>query len=686
MTDVASPKAAHLATPDHPKAGSVETKEAIGVYDPMSAQMARRVLVIGSGPAGVRFAHEMLKREPNAELTLFGNEPYAPYNRVLLSALLSGDASYHDIQTSLPDQEKHVGFRQLVATITHIDPEQKVVTDNQGVRYNYDQLVIATGSRPHIPNIPGVQQAGVYTFRNLKDAEALSARVSRCRHVVVVGGGLLGLEAARGMLKFNTKVTLVQQATRLMNRQLDDTAAQQLRRKVEDLGINVVTESGVRVIHGEEGRVVGVTTRTGEQIDCDTVLLCTGVSPNTRLAIHANLKVARAIVVNDQLQTSNPNIYAIGECSEHQGQVYGLVNPGFEQAAIAADVISGGASAYLGSLEVSRLKVVGEQVCSMGEVAELPSRPFLSELVYRNKSQGIYRKLVIDKGKLIGAIGIGEWPESRRIQEAFKQQRTISKWQQLWFRLGGKLWSESDTDDVKAWPADAMVCQCNGITQGQLVEAVANGADSIGALQATTSAGTVCGSCKPLLSQLIGSNEPAAKEKGWQTLMVMSLIAVLVVFAMSLMPALTVADSVLERGWFEGIWNDKFWKQVTGFTLLGLSVIGLLMSLRKRLGWTKMGDFAYWRLLHGVLGAACAGLLIAHTGFHLGANLNQLLMLNFLAVLVFGASAGAVVAISHQFNPMKSAAIRKFWTWLHTLVTWPLPILLSIHILTVYYF
>lgn len=683
MSDVATPQAAPLATP---KPSEQAVSQPVGIYDPTSAQLARRVLVIGSGPAGVRFAHEMLKREPNAELTLFGNEPYAPYNRVLLSALLSGDASYHDIQTSLPNEQKHPGFRQLVATITHIDPELKVVTDNQGVRYNFDQLVIATGSRPHVPNIPGVKQAGVYTFRNLKDAEALSARVSRCRHVVVVGGGLLGLEAARGMLKFNTKVTLVQQATRLMNRQLDDAAAAQLRAKVEALGINVVTESGVRVIHGEDGRVTGVTTRSGEQIDCDTVLLCTGVSPNTRLALMANLKVARAIVVNDQLQTSTPDIYAIGECCEHQGQVYGLVNPGFEQAAIAADVISGGASAYLGSLEVSRLKVVGEQVCSMGEVADLPERPFQSELVYRNKAQGIYRKLVIYKGKLIGAVGIGDWPEARRIQEAFKQQRTISPWQKMWFRLGGKLWSDDSDGDIKAWPADAIVCQCNNISQGQLLEAVAEGADSVAALQTTTAAGTVCGSCKPLLTQLIGSTEPAAKETGWLTLLTMSLLAVLIVAAMAFTPALTVADSVLERGWFEGVWNDKFWKQVTGFTLLGLSVIGLLMSLRKRMGWTVLGQFAYWRLLHGVLGAACAGLLIVHTGFHLGANLNQLLMLNFLAVLVLGASAGAVVAFSHKFNPMKTTAIRKFWTWLHTLVAWPLPILLSIHILTVYYF
>ncbi|MBW8192533.1 FAD-dependent oxidoreductase [Neiella marina] len=683
MTDVALAKAAPLATR---KDSLADSKEPVGTYDPTEAQLARRVLIIGAGPAGVRFAHELLKREPNAEVTLFGNEPYAPYNRVLLSALLAGDASYHDIQTALPDEQKHPGFRQLVATITHIDHEQKVVTDNQGIRYNYDQLVLATGSRPHVPNIPGVQQTGVYTFRNLKDTEALSARASRCRHVVVVGGGLLGLEAARGMLKFNTKVTLVQQATRLMNRQLDDDAASRLRQKVEALGIEVVTESGVREVLGEQGRVTGVTTRSGDHIECDTVLLCTGVSPNTRLALYANIKVARAIVVNDQLQTSVADVYAIGECSEHQGQVYGLVNPGFEQAAIAADVICGGASAYLGSLEVSRLKVVGEQVCSMGEVAELPSRPFQSELVYRNKSQGIYRKIVIYKGKLIGAVGIGEWPEARRIQEAFKQQRSISKWQQMWFRLGGKLWSDDSEGDIKAWPADAVVCQCNNINQGQLLEAIAEGAGSVTELQQATSAGTVCGSCKPLLTQLIGSAEPAAKETGWLTMLTMSLVAVLVVCAMAFTPALSVADSVLERGWFEGIWNDKFWKQVTGFTLLGLTVIGLVMSLRKRLGWTKLGNFGYWRVLHGVLGAACAGMLIVHTGFHLGANLNQLLMFNFLAVLVLGASAGAVVAFSHKFNPMKTTAIRKFWTWLHTLVAWPLPILLSIHILTVYYF
>ncbi|MCM2680090.1 FAD-dependent oxidoreductase [Echinimonas agarilytica] len=663
-----------------------DSANSVGIYDPIEAAKSRRVLVIGSGPAGVRFAHELLKREPNAQVTLFGNEPYAPYNRVLLSALLAGDATYHDIQTALPDEETYKKFRILTATITHVAPSEKRITDNLGQGYEYDQLVIATGSRPHVPNIPGVKQQGVYTFRNLKDTESLSARISRARHVVVVGGGLLGLEAARGMLKFNTKVTLIQQASRLMNRQLDEPSAKLLRDKVEALGIEVVTESGVRVIEGRDNRVTGVVMRNGDTLECDTVLLCTGISPNVDLGLQANIRVARAIVVDDQLQTSRKDIYAIGECCEHNGFTYGLVSPGFEQAAIAADVITGGQARYQGSLEVSRLKVVGEQVCSMGEVADLPSRPYQSVVTYHNKSNGIYRKLVIYKGRLIGAVGLGEWPEARRIQEAFKQQRSFSFMQLMWFRLGGKLWSESDTDNVQAWPQSAIVCQCNNISQGELVAAVEQGATSVESLQLTTNAGTVCGSCKPLLAQLTGSHAEPQKEKGWLPMALMSVLAVMFASLMLFIPGLSVSDSVQQQPWFEDIWNDKFWKQVTGFTLLGLSVIGLLMSLRKRMGWTQMGQFSYWRLLHGVLGATCAGMLLVHTGFHLGDNLNRWLMVDFLAVLGCGALAGIVVANSHKFSPAKAISMRKFWSWIHTLVAWPLPILLSIHILTVYYF
>ena len=642
-----------------------------------------RVIVVGAGPVGIRFAQELLRKLPNAQVSVFSNEPYAPYNRVQLSAVLAGQIAVENITIALPNTADHPNFSHQINTISAIKPELNRVVDINGNEHSYDKLVIATGSRPHVPNIPGVEQTGVYTFRNLKDAEALYSRVSRSRHTVVVGGGLLGIEAARALLRFNTQVTLVQQAPRLMNRQLDAAAAAHLQAKIEHLGVQVITQSGVRAVHGQ-GRVTGVTLYSGQELECDTVLLCAGIKINERLARKAGIKISRGIAVDDNLATSVHDIYAIGECCEHEGETFGLVAPGFEQAAVLADHLAGGSAEYHGSVSVSRLKVVDEPVCSMGEVNEFGDRPFLKEVVH--KKGDCYRKLVIHRGKIIGAVGIGEWGEAQRIQEAFRSGRRIWPWQLWRFRITGDAWGGGFGDDPNGWPASAVVCQCNGIDQGTLVSAVASGNDTLPKLQACTGAGTVCGSCKPLLNELVGYPSAAEAEKGSRVVQIFSLIALVIIAVIFFTPASQVADSYIAQTTFEKIWNDKYWKQVTGFTLLGLTTLGLTVSLRKRLLGNRLGDFAYWRILHITLGLACAAVLIFHTGFHLGANLNRLLILDFLAVLIMGSLAGLVVSYSHKFKASKSPKIRKTWTWLHILIAWPLPVLLLFHVLSVYYF
>ena len=327
------------------------------------------VIVIGSGPVGIRFIEELLRHCPDSEIILFGDESCKPYNRVQLSALLAGEISRDSIDLPLPDQNQFKHFSFIPSAITDIDRNNKTVTDATGTNYFYDQLVIATGAKAHRPNIYGDDLQGVYSFRSLKDTESLYARILRSRHIVVVGGGLLELEAAKGLLKYNTQVTVVQQGPRLMKRQLDNQAAELLEKEVRSLGINVVTNSGVRSIHGLES-VSGVVTRDGDNIPCDTVLFCAGITPNIKIARDAGLKISTGIVVNDQLQTSDNNIYAIGECCEHKGTTYGLVNPGYEQAAIAAATIAATSSQtaliakeknaqprYQGSLFISHLKV-----------------------------------------------------------------------------------------------------------------------------------------------------------------------------------------------------------------------------------------------------------------------------------------------------------------------------------------
>ena len=667
----------------------------VDIYEPRPQRTASQaddsdtpadsIIIIGSGPVGMRLIKDLFRKSPQAHVTLFGNEPFQPYNRVQLSAFLAGDLNRDDLDIPLPSNQSSPNFSFIIASIQSIDTANKRVKDANGNEHLYDQLVLAVGARAHQPNIPGIDQTGVYTFRNLKDTESLYARVARSRHTVVMGGGLLGLEAAKALLRHSTQVTLVQQGSRLMNRQLDEQAAKLLQQKVEQLGIRVVTESGVREIYGD-GNVTGVRTFSGEHIECDTVLVCAGIKPNVELARAAGLNVATGILVDDQLHTSDPSIFAIGECCEHRGLTYGLVSPGYEQAAVAADVLAGGTSSYQGSLFVSRLKVVGQQVYSMGEVNDLPQRPLQSEWRFQKSPSGIYRKLVLHRGRIIGAVGFGDWPELSRVQEHFQGGRYLWPWQRLFFALSGRLWASQVSERVSQWRDDAIVCQCNSITKGDLDIAMSNGSSTALALQHQTGAGSVCGTCKPLLEELVGSTSPAGKELAWGPVLGVSLIALFTVLYFLLSPAAEVSKTFLDIGWFEQLWNDKYWKQVTGFTILGLSIASLLMSLRKRLKYSWLGNFGYWRLMHISVGAICAALLIFHTGFHLGANLNRFLMINFLAIVVLGSLTGSIVSLSHKLSPQRARSLRKFWSWSHIVVTWPLPALLAVHIFTVYYF
>jgi nitrite reductase (NADH) large subunit len=222
-------------------------------------QLAQRIVVIGAGPAGIRFAEELSQINPDVEIHIFSNEPYRPYNRVQLSAFLAGDIEREDLDIELPNLSTNISFE--IAAIHHIERENKRIIDMNGNSYSYDKLVIATGARARTPNIPGAEMPGVYSFRNLKDAEHLYARVLRARHIVIAGGGLLGCEAAKALRRYNTDVTLVQQDDRLMNLQLDDTAAEQLKQNLEGLGVRVITNDGVRVVHGDSS-VTGVDIRS----------------------------------------------------------------------------------------------------------------------------------------------------------------------------------------------------------------------------------------------------------------------------------------------------------------------------------------------------------------------------------------------------------------------------------------
>ena len=632
---------------------------------------------------GVRVAQELCRRQPDLPVVLYGAERREPYNRVRLSSFLAGelrwDAPTRDLE--LPAEANLE--RRFGCAIAAIARNSRRVVDAQGHIQAYGQLVLAMGSRPYVPDIPGIARPNVYTFRDYNDAERLLARRMRSRRTVVLGGGLLGVEAARAMHRFNTEVVVIEQEGRLMPQQLDEAAAALLRSHVERLGIEVVTGDGVRRALGETC-VEAVQLRSGRRIDCDTVVVATGIRPNTELALQAGLAIGRGIRVDDAMRTNDPHVFAVGECAEHREIVYGLVAPGLEQAAVAASQICGGHARYMGSLSAARLKVLALPVFSIGRVREGHKLDLARSRVYRPAGGRAYAKIVVERGRLIGAIALGELPEIGRLQEAVTRARRVLPWQAWRFGRTGSLWPEVQLGGVAAWPDSVAVCNCTGVTRGQLGRALASGCASAAALAAATGAATVCGSCRPLLAELAGSAGRVAPARGGRWLLAVGAISL---FAALLAAAFSIPyPGTVQISWaWDLLWRESFWKQASGFTVLGLSLLALTLSLRKRIRKISFGDFAMWRVAHAVLAVLTLAGLAVHTGGRLGANLNLALMASFLGVIVLGTVAGGVVALEHRLGA-RAAQLRRAWTWAHLILFWPVPVLLGMHVFKSYYF
>lgn len=665
-----------------------QTAEKLPEYlaDGFEDQAERPIVVVGNGPVGMRAVMEIWDRLPDWPVVIYGDEQYEPYNRVRLSSWLAGELNWNELMQPLrrpfgAKLEERFGYR-----VVSIDRDNKFVIDQSGRLQYYHKLILATGSSPFVPNIPGIELNGVFTFRNLDDTNRLLARRASSHHTVVLGGGLLGLEAARGMQPGNTKVTVIEHADRLMNRQLDEAASEQLQNDVEALGIDIVIGDGVKEIFGRE-RVQGLNLRSGRTLRCDTLIVAAGIRPNIELAQQAKLAFGRGIKVDDAMRSSDPDIYAIGECAEHRQQVYGLVAPGLEQAAVAAADMAGLESNYAGSITASRLKVVGTPVFSMGPVGAGEDQTYAKAYAYRDDEQGVYRKILIRRHRLVGAVGIGDWDETMRLQTAIGNNELIWPWQLLRFHRTGQLWPEEENQGVSSWPEQSVVCLCTGVTRGAMSEAITFGAQSVADVSKATGASTVCGSCKPQIQQLLGSKvkpEPVAMHR---TLLGFAGLTLLATLLFLLGPVLPYADSVQNSWHWDVLWRDGLFKQISGFSILGLVVLGLLVSLRKRTRMMdRLGKFDGWRLAHIVLGVLVITTLVAHTGFRFGYGLNFLLMASFSVLLLLGALATAVIALEHRLSTTLVRRLRRQSVLWHILIFWPVPALLGWHIFKSYWY
>ena len=477
-------------------------------------------MLVGNGMAGVRVLEELLEAAPGLyDIAVFGAEPYGNYNRILLSPVLAGEKQIGDIM--LNDEawyERHDIRLHKGKEVTRIDRRARRVIAADGTEEAYDRLLLATGSTPVILPVPGHDLPGVIGFRDIKDVESMIAASKQCRHAVVVGGGLLGLEAANGLKQLGMLVTVVHLLPTLMEKQLDAQASDLLLESLKARGIDFLLGAETRDIIGKQ-RVQGVRFKDGREISADLVVMAVGIRPNISLAKDAGLYCERGVVVNDTLQTYDPRVYAVGECVQHRKQTYGLVAPLFEQAKVCANHLARiGFRRYQGSLTSTRLKVTGIDVFSAGDFT---GDATTESIVLADKAAGVYKKLVIKDNRIHGAVMIGDTVDGPWYFQMMRAGQSIADIRPM------LLYGQAHLGDaghggaiaITAMGDNAEICGCNGVCKGTIVKTIVEKKlFTLEEVRAHTKASSSCGSCTGLVEQILattlgGDYSAAPKEK-----------------------------------------------------------------------------------------------------------------------------------------------------------------------------
>ena len=467
-----------------------------------------KLVMVGNGMAGVRTIEELLKIAPDMyEIAIFGAEPHPNYNRILLSPVLTGEQTIEQIILNPLDWYADHGIRLHVGKkVVEVDRRRRLVRSEDGTEESYDRLLICTGSKPFIPPLPGKDLPGVMSWRDIADTNTMVDVAKTHRNAVVIGGGLLGLEAANGLMARGMKVTLIHIGTWLMERQLDDIAGGMLQKSLEERGMQFRVGANTQaLIGGPDGRVAAVQLKDGSEIPADLVVMAAGIRPDTELAEKIGLHCNRGIVVNDTMQTiTDPRIYSVGECASHRGIAYGLVAPLFEQGKVCATHLAEfGIGRYTGSQTSTKLKVTGIDLFSAGDFM---GGPDCEEIVMSDPYGGVYKKLVLRDDKLIGACVYGDTADAAWYFKLLREARPIGD-------IRDKLmFGESNVGDTgheghsKAITMldTTEVCGCNGVTKGTICKAIKEkGLFTIEEVRKHTKASASCGSCTGLVEQIL---------------------------------------------------------------------------------------------------------------------------------------------------------------------------------------
>ncbi|WNZ55319.1 FAD-dependent oxidoreductase [Microbulbifer sp. JMSA003] len=649
-------------------------------------------VIIGTGPVGVRCAQKLLEFCDEAQIVIYGAETESPYNRVKLSQYLSSHVELEELDNPILSQSDHRLAEYIDRKIVSIDRSKKTVTDAAGNIQPYSKLIIATGSNPIIPKIPGADLPGVYPFRSLRNTNDLLELREQNADICVIGAGALGLEAATALKTPKNNITL-QSRGHLLSGLLGEEGEEFLKSALTALGVELKISDSLTSIEESDSKRL-LTFESGEKIPVDAIVLCTGIKPEISLAEQSGLSTKRGIVVNEWMQTSDPDIYAVGECAEFDKKVYQLVRPGYEQAESCCSHIRRNHSGkslsqpYSGTYTDIQLKIAHIPCGIMGEVTpeNLNQQEGVESHVYRNRFKGIYRRLFIKGEYIVGAIYIGSWDEANELRQTVAQEQKISLRTLKDFESEGRVFAKKSGNSIKDFPDSYLVCQCNSVTKGELCKAISAGKRNLNELQQATTAGSVCGSCRPLMAELLDVPAPNLVMRHSKGILITSVLSLILIALAFLMPPAPVSPSVQTALFWEKLWYDNFWKQVTGYTILAMCLFTAALSIRKRWNKLSLGHVDHWRYAHSVTGLIALLALAVHSGFRLGENLNLALMLVFLTATATGSLVGVFMARNHHWTDLKLREHRKWWSRVHYALLWALPVLLAYHIFAVYYF
>ncbi len=475
----------------------------------MVSPRRRRLVLVGNGMAGVRTLEEILQRAPGQfDITVFGAEPHGNYNRIMLSPVLAGEKSFADIVTHDRHWYEEQGIELIAGeSVMSIDRARRVVIGSAGTQRGYDMLLLATGSNPVMLPLPGADLEGVLSFRDIADVEKMQAACATGRHAVVIGGGLLGLEAANGLARGGLDVTVVHLPDTLMERQLDSLSAGLLRADLESRGIHVVTGANSAAIIGET-HVRALALRDGRELPADILVMAVGIRANTQLAREAGLACGRGVQVDDAMMTSDPDIFAVGECIEHRGQTFGLVAPIWDMAKVCADHIAGVAQpAYEPAVTGTRLKVTGIDMFSAGDFL---GDADTDEIVFRDVARGVHKRLVLRDNKLIGAVLYGDATDAAWYFDLLRAGTDVSAMRDG-LVFGPAFAGAPAAGGVELLPDTAEICGCNGVCKGAIVDAIAeHKLTTLDQVRQRTKASASCGSCTGRVEELLAKTAGAA--------------------------------------------------------------------------------------------------------------------------------------------------------------------------------